>query len=122
MSSSYGSPDERSAPRAELETGVEQVVRVHRAPMRGETEMREQQLAIRRHQIRQQCEHERPADRHMELYMASHDPDVKAACLALSNEHAIAANRIRTAVSLTNWMVPEGADEEARRLERERES
>lgn len=78
-------------------------------------------MNIRAHQIRQQVALEQESDRYERLYLSLTDRDAKAEALALSVECAARANRIRDALSLTSWAVPEGADEERRRLDRERE-
>jgi len=74
---------------------------------------------IRRHQIRTQVELEQRADFYSRLSITATDPEARDEALRMSNEFAIRANRIRTAVALTNWSIPESADEECRRLERE---
>jgi hypothetical protein len=76
---------------------------------------------IRAHQIQQQVALEQESDRYERLYLSLTDHAAKAEALALSVELAARANRIRNALSLTDWTVPEGADEEWRRLDRERE-
>ena len=74
---------------------------------------------IRAHQIRRQIALEQEAERYERLSLTLTDRDARREALRLSIEYDARANRIRNAVALTNWMVPEGADEEARRLEHE---
>lgn len=83
-------------------------------PKRSEAEVREEHLAIRRHQIRRQVELEQKADFYDRLSITATDPVVRAEALQMAVEFAARANRIRTAVALTNWMVPQGADEQSR--------
>lgn len=89
------------------------------APLKLPPGRTESAMDIRRHQIRRQVHLEQRADYFERLSIELTDPQGRAEALALSVHYAARANVLRNAVSLTNFLIPETADEEKRRLDRE---
>ncbi len=78
-------------------------------------------METRRHQLKRQVELENAATWFEQLSTQLTDPEARLNALQLSVEMSARANRLRNVVAASNFMVPESADQEARRLERERE-
>lgn len=78
-------------------------------------------MDIRRHQLRRQVALEQESARYERLSLTLTDRDARLEALRLSVEFAARANRLRNIVAAANFMIPESADEEARRIEKEQE-